>query len=397
MNFGHIAMFLLLLLAAPPLHFKGRILSIAEKRLALETADGSVLTMINTPQSKYTEKTKAITFPQLREGDNLEVDVQVDTKGSFLIIAAKLVARTDVDEAGPPKLKHRESGEAPQAASVPRTAQKEAPVAPRDDQGIPHELKLPDRPEFSDNERAVMGRSGRAASGDPKMALIERAAEEAFSFSEKLPNYVCQQFTTRYVGRGSSFQAQDVVSASLIYENGKEDYKNIAINGKAQNNKKMMDIEGSTSTGEFGTILANLFHPGTDAHFKFVKESVQSTHSTGVYDFEVTQPHSSWEIHSEGKGAVLPAYKGTVWIDVNNARVLRIEMETVNMPEDFPIDMVETAVDYDYVSLGTERFLLPVKSENLSFQRGSNICSKNVVEWRNYHKYLGESKIIFDK
>jgi hypothetical protein len=107
MNFGHIAMFLLLLLAAPPLHFKGRILSIAEKRLALETADGSVLTMINTPQSKYTEKTKAITFPQLREGDNLEVDVQVDTKGSFLIIAAKLVARTDVDEAGPPKLKHR--------------------------------------------------------------------------------------------------------------------------------------------------------------------------------------------------------------------------------------------------------------------------------------------------
>src|ERR1017187_2010839 len=366
MNFGHIAMFLVLLLAAPPLHFKGRILSIAERRLALETSDGSVLTLINTPQSKYNEKTKTLTFAQLREGDNLDVDVQVDTKGSFLIIVARLVARTDVDEAGPPKLKHRETGEAPQAASAPRTAQKEPPVA----EGIPRELKMPDRPEVSDSERAVMGRSH---SGDPKMALIERAGEEAFSFSEKLPNYVCQQFTTRYVGRGSSFQAQDVVSASLIYENGKEDYKNIAINGKVQNNKKMMEIEGSTSTGEFGTILANLFHPGTDARFKFVKESASSRVTTGVYDFEVAQPNSNWEIGSEGKKSVRPAYKGTVWIDVNNARVLRIEMQTVNMPEDFPIDVVETAVDYDYVNLGTERYLLPVKSENLSFQRGSSI------------------------
>ena len=104
MNFGHVVMVLMLLFAAPPLHFKGRILSIAEKRLALETSDGSVLTLLNTPQSKYTEKTKLLTFPQLREGDNLDVDVQVDTKGSFLIIAARLVARTDVDEAGPPKL-----------------------------------------------------------------------------------------------------------------------------------------------------------------------------------------------------------------------------------------------------------------------------------------------------
>ena len=395
MNFATIAMSVVMVLMlpfAPPVHLKGRILSIAEKRLALETADGSVLTLINTPQSKYTEKTKLITFPQLREGDNLEVDAQVDAKGSFTIISAKLVARTDVDEAGPPKLKHRESGEAPQAAAAPRTARTDPPASTRVSEEIPRELKLPDRPEFSDAEKAVMGHH----SGDPKMALIDRAAEEAFTFSERLPNYVCQQFTTRYVGRGSSFQAQDVVSAALVYENGKEDYRNIAVNGKVQN-KKMMEIEGSTSTGEFGTILANLFHPGTAANFKFVKESVSSRVTTGVYDFDVPQPHSNWEIHSEGKTAVRPAYKGTVWIDVSNARVMRIEMQTLNMPEDFPIDLVETAVDYDYVNLGTERFLLPVRSENLSFQRASSISSKNVVEWRNYHKYLGESKIIFDK
>lgn len=408
MNLGHILAVLMLLLAVPPLHFKGKILSIAEKRLALETTEGSVLTLVTTPTSKFTEKAKPIAFAQLREGDNLDVDVQVDSKGGFLILNAKLMARTDVDEAGPPKLKHRDSSEPSQASTAARTAKNDPPAAPgaaaraaRSDtpvsnrpvnEEIPRELKVPDRPEYTDAERAAMA----GHSGDPKMELIERAKDAAFSFSERLPNYVCQQFTTRYVGRGTSFQALDVVSAALVYENGKEDYRNINVNGHSTN-KKMMDIEGSTSTGEFGTILANLFHPGTAASFKFLREAVSSRATTGVYEFNVEQPRSNWEIHSEAKKAVLPAYKGTIWVDVNNARVLRIEMETVNMPEDFPIDHVEIAIDYDYVNLGPERFLLPVKSENLSFQRGSSVSSKNVIEWRNYHKYLGESKIVFDK
>jgi hypothetical protein len=105
------------------------------------------------------------------------------------------------------------------------------------------------------------------------------------------------------------------------------------------------------------------------------------------------QPHSSWEIHVESQ-KVLPAYTGTVWIDTNTARVMRIEMEA--RPIDFPIDMIQTAVDYDFVNLGTERFLLPTRSESITCERGSVVCGRNVIDFRNYHKYLGESKIIFD-
>jgi len=36
-----------------------------------------------------------------------------------------------------------------------------------------------------------------------------------------------------------------------------------------------------------------------------------------------------------------------------------------------------------------------VHAETLSCQRSSNLCAKNVIDFRNYHKYSGESNIQF--
>ena len=64
---------------------------------------------------------------------------------------------------------------------------------------------------------------------------------------------------------------------------------------------------------------------------------------------------------------ILPAYKGSVWIDKHTGHVLRIEMQAKKIPEAFPEITVETAVDYDTVSLGAaDKFLLPVHAEALS-------------------------------
>ena len=43
------------------------------------------------------------------------------------------------------------------------------------------------------------------------------------------------------------------------------------------------------------------------------------------------------------------------------------------------------------------QYLLPVHAENLSCQRGTSYCSKNTIDFRNYHKYTGESSITFEK
>jgi hypothetical protein len=57
---------------------------------------------------------------------------------------------------------------------------------------------------------------------------------------------------------------------------------------------------------------------------------------------------------------------------------------------------VESATDYQYVRLGgTQQYLLPVHSETLSCQRGTSLCAKNTIDFRNYRKFEGQSTITF--
>jgi hypothetical protein len=115
-----------------------------------------------------------------------------------------------------------------------------------------------------------------------------------------------------------------------------------------------------------------------------------------MYDFEVEQPHSHWHVWMPSQ-SMFPAYHGSIWIDKETGRVLRIEMQGYHMPEEFPLDKVESATDYQYIRIGENQFLLPVHAETLSCERGTSVCSHNVIDFRNYHKYTGEATIEFGK
>ena len=94
-----------------------------------------------------------------------------------------------------------------------------------------------------------------------------------------------------------------------------------------------------------------------------------------------------------GGQSVLPAYKGSVWIDKKTWRILRIEMQARNVPEEFPLDTIEWVVDYSFVRIGGAEFLLPVHAENLSCWRGTTRCARNALDFRNYRKFTSESQI----
>jgi hypothetical protein len=229
------------------------------------------------------------------------------------------------------------------------------------------------------------------------MALIDQAREAAASFLEGLPNYVCQEQTTRYVSetRQPSWNVVDVVSAEVVYDDHQESYRNLQINGRPT--KKSPEDSGAWSTGEFGTILGNLFAPQSATEFKYVQDETLSHRSTSLFDFKVARVRASWKIWVPGQ-YIMPAYKGSVWIDKQTGQVLRIEMQAKEVPEAFPEISVETAVDYDTISLGSaDKFLLPVHAEALSCWRNSNECQRNVIEFRNYHKFEGESVIKFEQ
>ncbi len=226
--------------------------------------------------------------------------------------------------------------------------------------------------------------------------MIQKARQAAANFSGILPNFFCLQNTTRYQTDNPKrgWDAIDVVTADVAYENGRESYKNIKIGNKSVGGS-MDQLPGARSTGEFSTLLEVLMNPATGAAFRKDGQDTIRGRTAWVYKFEVRRERANWRIEGNSQ-LYYPAYRGSVWIDKETARVLRVEQEARGMPSLFQFDTVESSTDYDFVRLGTpEQFLLPVEAEVLSCERGTSNCSRNKIEFRNYRKFGAESSISF--
>jgi hypothetical protein len=225
---------------------------------------------------------------------------------------------------------------------------------------------------------------------------ITRSREWADTFTQGLPNYVCQQITTRYMeqSRSSGWSAIDVVTAKVVYEDGHEDYRDITVGGK-HTNKSIMEIGGSTSTGEFAGYLQGLFLTNA-AKFKFSESTSLQGTPTAIYNFVVPLRHNqqNWTIQVGGQ-ALRPEYSGAVWVEKATGIVRRIEFQADHVPKDFPYDSTEMAIDYESIRLGTSMFVLPVHAANIACRRGTSFCTKNEIDFRDYHKYAGESTIVY--
>jgi hypothetical protein len=223
--------------------------------------------------------------------------------------------------------------------------------------------------------------------------LIERAREAAYEFDSKLPSFICDQITVRHVSKTlkPDWKYKDRIQLELVYTKGKEDYRNIRINNKPIK-KGSPEDSGTWSSGEFGSMLVDVFGTATNAFFTPRGDSTAAGLSAKVYDYSVRQENSHWKIRVTR--TVMPAYKGAVWIDPQSGRVLRLEMNTRQLPKDFEFDVVESIVDYGWITLSGQRFLLPVKSENLSCQRDTFNCTRNEIEFRNYRMFQVESQVL---
>jgi hypothetical protein len=227
--------------------------------------------------------------------------------------------------------------------------------------------------------------------------LIQKAKEAAANYAGSLPNFFCRQATTRYESDHpkEGWQALDVVTADVAYEDGHETYKNIKVGNKATD-KPMEEVGGSWSTGEFSSILEDLFAPATGAVFRRSGQDSIHGRTTIVFKYDVTRERSHWRIIAPSQ-LYYPAYRGSIWIDRETSRVVRIELESRNMPLLFPFAKVESATDYDFVRLASpQTFLLPADAEVLSCEQGSERCTRNRIEFRNYRKFGAESGITFD-
>lgn len=227
--------------------------------------------------------------------------------------------------------------------------------------------------------------------------IIEEARDNALEYTKRLPDFICLQWTRQYYDQGGrdAWTKYGEIKTRLSYFEQKEDYTVISVN-EQMTNKSYESLGGTIATGEFGSMLALLFAPESDAQFSWDHRGVLRGRNVYVFRAHIPRGRSQWRIsygpHHEQE--VVAGYHGLVYIDKESLSILRLSMVTDDIPSGFPINEVRSALDYGYAKIADRDFLLPLHAELR--MRESRVSTRNETEFRLYRKYSTETSITFD-
>ncbi len=225
--------------------------------------------------------------------------------------------------------------------------------------------------------------------------ILKEVREYALNYVRRLPDFICTQVTRRYVDpTGLEFwQQQDTLTARLTYFEQREEYKLLLVNG-VLTERPYESLGGATSTGEFGSLMREIFEPETEAEFRWERWATLRGRRVHVFSYRVAQPRSKWRVSYGRTQEITPAYQGLIYVDRDTLTVMRITLEAVEIPPSFPIQQASTVLDYDYTNIGGRDYVLPLRA--VVRMRKGKFLTKNEVEFRMYRKFEAEATITFD-
>lgn len=236
--------------------------------------------------------------------------------------------------------------------------------------------------------------------------IIVNARKKTLEAVGEMPDFVVKQQIQRsaaYAGTGN-FRALDRLVVAVSYRSsGKEEYKVLSRDGilqtNPQNKQSYEETGGTSSTGEFVTMLATIFKPESDTVFEPIETDVIRGRRALVYDFSVERDKAK-QIVAIGspRDSTITGMKGKIWIDRDDFRVLRVESEATGIPDTFPIRSAKRAIDYDWVKISDEKYLLPLLSDvRLTMRESREVYeTRNLIRFKDYQKFGSEVTVIED-
>ncbi len=225
--------------------------------------------------------------------------------------------------------------------------------------------------------------------------VLAQVRDYSLAYDQRLPDFICAQVTRRfYDPTGLEFwRGSDTITAKLTYFQNKEEKKVLFINGSYQD----IDYEklgGATSTGEFGSLLKEVFEPGSHARFAWERWATLRGHRMYVFSYRVPREFSKWKLLYERSLEDVPGYSGLIFVDKETVQVMRVTLDATDITASFPIQAASTKLDYDYASISERQYLLPLRAE-IRMRSGKTLI-KNEVEFRMYRKFGTDVNITFD-
>jgi len=266
-------------------------------------------------------------------------------------------------------------------------------------------------------EEAERRRVNPLASARPPDAeaqeLLERTRSATLAAAAAMPDFLVKQLIKRSYAYGTTnnWLPQDNLTIAVGYRaNAGEEYKVLAVNGipLSQEAKQSSDYSkdvprGTTSTGvEYISAVADVFRPESKTEFKLADTDLVQGRRTLVFEYQIEKEFSRLNLTAAGGAAdgvsatATVGSRGRVWIDRETNRVLRFEQIATEIPGDFPITAASSVIDYDWVTINEQKYLLPTHAEiRLTDVRGNRSQqSRNEIRFRGYQKFGAELKVI---
>jgi hypothetical protein len=234
---------------------------------------------------------------------------------------------------------------------------------------------------------------------EEQQKVLDAVREYALNYSASLPDFICLEVTRRYhdlhfkPDTEGSWAISDRLAEKLTYFDQKEKYEAISHNDTSLYGKSVESLGGSLSRGDFGSILREIFVPESDAEFRWERWGNLDGHLMHVYTYHIDQPHSKYTIDFDNHAQQsTPGYHGEIFVEQGSNVIMRITL-TAEPPVDFPIQNVHQVLDYRYIDLSGQKFLLPQNGTVISRVQG--VGTKNEIDFRGYKRYSADATITF--
>jgi hypothetical protein len=392
--------------------FTGAVVRRDERYFVLQLGDKRILRLRITPQTTAAKGGKAVDLDAYLVADVVQVEALSDGK-DYLDAARVTFVKAGTPQERADIVQHPE-WRLGNFLAIPavdpnnddrrlRTVLREP--APRDSDSTilrpgrnqPREL----RPSGARAQAPEELENNAAVSVDPSIRAVR---ERVKAFMEVLPNLIVTRDTSMFVSssRPPQWSPNGHVTAEVRYENQRESYREIQVDGQPHYETPEADLgeffQGlgkAWSGGESGGIVSCLFSPYAKGDFHFVRFDRVDDADVSVFSFALGAPNSC-VILKHGSQIAYPASRGSLWISTKSNDILRVEIEASDIPIEFPTDTSEKRIDYHHTEIGSTGYLLPVQAYYFGCLRGTYYCWMNRMSFQNYREFHADSTIRFD-
>jgi|HubBroStandDraft_5_1064220.scaffolds.fasta_scaffold49317_2 hypothetical protein len=233
---------------------------------------------------------------------------------------------------------------------------------------------------------------------DQQKEILAGIRDYALNYTANLPNFLCNQITHRQVdqtGSGDHYREMDKLQEQLTYFEHRETYKVMAVNGQMVSNKDHLKLGGAISSGEFGSMMYEIFEPQTDTEFTFDHVGTWDGRRVNEFRYRVQKELSHYSIYHEGVNrTIIAGYHGLIYAAADSNAVVRITLECEEIPHDFPVQDIKLDLRYGIAKISDQEYMVPVKWDMRS--RDGKYLSWNSAEFALYRKFETTSTLKFD-